>query len=42
MPDDGPLLYPRRDPERIDLAAIKADIECVAWQMHPCKLERMR
>jgi hypothetical protein len=33
MPDDGPLLFPRRDPERIDLAAIKTDIECVAWQI---------
>jgi multisubunit Na+/H+ antiporter MnhB subunit len=33
MPDDGPLLFPPRDPERIDLAAIKTDIECVAWQI---------
>jgi hypothetical protein len=25
MPDEGSLLFPRRDPERVDLAAIKAD-----------------
>ena len=38
MPDDGPFLFPRRDPERIDLAAIKTDIECVMWQI--AKLRR--
>jgi hypothetical protein len=38
MPDDGPLLFPHRDPERIDLAAIKTDIECVMWQI--AKLRR--
>jgi hypothetical protein len=27
MPDDHPLLFPRRDPERIDLAAIKTGLE---------------
>jgi hypothetical protein len=32
MPDDQPAIFPRRDPERIDLAALKTDIECVMWQ----------
>jgi hypothetical protein len=29
MPDDHPLLLPRREPERIDLAAIKTDLEFI-------------
>jgi hypothetical protein len=29
MPDDQPAIYPRRNPERIDLAALKTDVECV-------------
>jgi hypothetical protein len=33
MPDDGLSLFPSRDPERIDLAGLKTDIECVAWQI---------
>jgi hypothetical protein len=33
MPDDHPAIFPRRDPERIDLAALKTDIECVMWQI---------
>jgi hypothetical protein len=31
MPDDQPAVFPRRDPERIDLAALSTDIECVMW-----------
>jgi hypothetical protein len=33
MPDDQPVIYPPRDPERIDLAALKTDVECVSWQI---------
>ena len=32
-PDDRPTIFPRPDPERIDLAALKTDIECVMWQI---------
>ena len=31
-------MFPRPDPERIDLAALKTDIECVMWQI--AKLRR--
>jgi hypothetical protein len=30
MPDDHPMTFPRRDPERIDLAAIKSDLESIS------------
>jgi hypothetical protein len=33
VPEDHPVIFPHRDPEWIDLAAIKTDIECVAWQI---------
>jgi hypothetical protein len=36
------LLFPRRDPERIHLAAIKTDIECVAWQIARLRRELIR
>jgi hypothetical protein len=42
MPDDGPFLFPRRDPERIDLAAIKTDIECVMWQIAKLRRDLVR
>jgi hypothetical protein len=43
-------MFPRPDPERIDLAALKTDIECVMWQIGkaasgpgPCRrLDRAR
>ena len=38
MPDDSPAIFPRPDPERIDHAALKTDIECVMWQI--AKLRR--
>ena len=42
MPGDDPLLFPRRDPERIDLAAIKTDIECVMWQIAKLRRDLVR
>jgi hypothetical protein len=38
MPEDRPAIFPRPDPERIDLAAIKTDIECIMRQI--AKLRR--
>jgi hypothetical protein len=38
MPDDRSAISPRPDPERIDLAALKTDTECVMWQI--AKLRR--
>jgi hypothetical protein len=37
-PDDHPAIFPCRDPERSDLAALKTDIQCVMWQI--AKLRR--
>jgi hypothetical protein len=39
MPDDQPFM-PRRDPERIDLAAIKTDLEFIMERLS--KLPRAR
>jgi hypothetical protein len=33
MPDDRVAIFPRPDPERIDLPALKTDVECVMWQI---------
>jgi hypothetical protein len=42
MPDDGLPIFPRRDPERIDLAALKTDIECVMWQIAKLRRDLLR
>jgi hypothetical protein len=42
MPDDHPAISPRRDPERIDLAALKTDIECVMWQIARLRRDLVR
>ena len=42
MPDDGLPIFPRRDPERIDLAALKTDIECVMWQIAKLRRDLVR
>jgi len=33
MPDEHPLMLPRRAPEHIDLAAIKTDLEFILEQL---------
>jgi hypothetical protein len=33
MPDEHPFTLPRRDPEHIDLGAIKSDLEFLMEQM---------
>ena len=42
MPDDRPAMFPRPDPERIDLAALKTDIECVMWQIARLRRDLVR
>ena len=42
MPDDRPAMFPRPDPERIDLAALKTDIECVMWQIAKLRRDLVR
>ena len=42
MPDDRPAIFPRPDPERIDLAALKTDIECVMWQIAKLRRDLVR
>jgi hypothetical protein len=42
MPDDGLPIFPRRDPERIDLTALKTDIECVMWQIAKLRRDLLR
>jgi hypothetical protein len=41
-PDDRPTIFPRPDPERIDLAALKTDIECVMWQIAKLRRDLLR